>query len=168
MIVHLSAFDILHCALFAERQRCIKRALGVSTRKRDATKGEYELHLLGAIGELAAARALGVSLDYATHPIGDNGVDLAIHGWTIQVKTFTYTAAKIEFFMDSLDDFKADAAIGVQLLSLCRARIMGVISRQRFTQKHQLRDYGYGARPYVPEAELSSIRALVDSERADA
>jgi hypothetical protein len=159
-----NAFDLLHIALFAERQRCVKRHSGIRSRKYDKNKTEFELHYVGAMGEFAIGKEYPAALDYDIYPIGDDGVDIVLWGHDCQVKTFAFNRKGIDFFIDNMDEFKAPVAIGVQILSSIRVRIMGCISKQRFQKISTEKDYGYGPRLMVPEGELKDLSVLQKSE----
>ena len=162
IIVGFNAFDLLKIAMFAERQRCVKRSLGVKSRKYDENKGEYELHYIGAMGEVAISNEFDVPLDFAVHANGDNGTDIFINEWKCQVKTFCHTAKEIDFFLNDMSQFNAQVGVGVQVLSPVRVRIMGCISRAKFEEKSDTRNYGYGDRLLVHERELSAVSVLYE------
>lgn len=165
-IAVFNAFDLSYLALFAERQRCVKRALKVSSKKYDKNKTEFELHYIGAMGEWAVRKIYPTAkLDFDVYDVGDNGIDLIINGWSCQVKTFAYQGSNIEFFLDDMSEFKANVCIGAQVLSPIQVKILGCISRKRFMNNAKEKDYGYGTRLCVPNSLLSSVQTLINTNR---
>lgn len=159
-IVKLDALDLLHIALFSERQRCVKRSLSVPSRKYDQSKGEYEVQYIGTMGEYAISKHCDVPIDTNIHVGGDNGTDLVINGWGCQVKTTVYGGKTIDVIVNSMDEFKAQVLIGVQVLSPTRVKILGCIGRRRFRKCAITKDYGYGERLKVSAQELAPIDVL--------
>ena len=154
VIISLSAFDLQYIAMYAERQRCVKRATGVNSKKYDKNKSEYELHYIGAMGEFAVAKHLVVPLDEAVYAIGDDGTDLMVNGWKCHVKTFAFPAKRIDYFIDGMNEFTADVGIFAQVLSPVRVKVAGCISRARFESTATVKNYGYGDRLKVVDEDL--------------
>ncbi len=151
--VEFDPFDLQMVNMFAARQRAVKEANGVSTRRSAPNSTEFELHYIGALGEYAVAKALGLKLDKRVHVGADDGSDLSFRGRTIQVKTFTFTGPNFQFFVNP-GEFKADVAVAVQVLSPIRVRLLGWIERTLFEREASTRDYGHGKRLCVSVATL--------------
>lgn len=164
MEITLNAFDLQFVAMFAERQRVVKRAANIKSRKYDKNKTEYELHYIGALGELAIRKATGSKMDTNVYSIGDQGIDMVVNGVSAQIKTFAYGGKTLDFFIDDMEQFKAPVCIGVQLLSPVRLRIMGYIGVDRFERIASHKNYGYGSRLCVPDSELKPLSELKPPE----
>tara|TARA_R110002126_G_C10303369_1_gene487258 strand:- start:311 stop:802 length:492 start_codon:yes stop_codon:yes gene_type:complete len=162
MLTHLDPFDLVEIAIGAARRSAVKEALHTRSNKFTSDRSEFELHYIGFIGEFVVAKALGVSTDRSVKIGSDNGVDLMFRDASIQVKAFTYTAGDPDLLFNSLTEFKADLAVGVQILSPVRTKIMGWMSREDFVTKHRVSNYGYGDRVVVGQKQLSPISALID------
>lgn len=155
MIIDFSAFDVVYCALVAERRNVVKEPTGtVNLRKCNRT--DFEVHMLGAMGELAAARWLGVSVDTSVAPSGDDKItDLVVGTTRVQVKARTVQEKPVYLFFNRREQFQADVAVLALVLGPARVQIAGWIRRQEFLEQAVSMDFGYGPRVVVPEGKLN-------------
>lgn len=94
----------------AESRQAAKDPNFAINKKFNANRGDIETHYLGFLGELAAARYLGVRPDTRALHTGDGGVDLVYGGMTIDVKSRDRMRRDLAFYTD-LSDLQADIAI---------------------------------------------------------
>lgn len=160
MIIDLNGFDLQYVAMVAERRHVVKMATRAKSNKYDDTKGEFELHYVGAMGEFGVSKDQGVPMDERVHRGGDDGVDFVINGYECHVKTLTYTGPNPEFFVNDMDHFTARVGIGARILSPTRVEVIGCISRKTFAKNAVERDYGHGPRLAVPYHLLQSLDVL--------
>ena len=163
MLVELDAFNLQFIALYAERQRCVKRALAVKSNKYAKDRGEFELQYLGSMGEFALHKEYGSPLNMDVHIGGDNGIDIVINGWPCHVKTIAFTGPNPHYLMDDMSCFTAPVGICCQALSPTKVMILGCIHRNEFAKKSTSRDFGYGPRLSLPVENLKPIQVLFDN-----
>jgi len=163
LIVDLTAFDLQFIALFSERQRCVKRALRVKSKKYAKDRGEFELQYLGSMGEFALHKEYDVPLNMDVHVGGDDGIDIVINGWPCHVKTIAFTGPNPHYLMDNMECFTAPVGICCQALSPTKVKILGCIHRKEFAKKSETRDFGYGPRLSLPVESLKPIQVLFDN-----
>ena len=163
MLTHLDPLDLVELAVTATRRRAVNEALQTRSNNFTPHRTEFELHYVGVMGEFVVARALGVSVDRSVKIGSDNGIDLMFRDASIQVKASTYTGNEPSLIFNDLEEFKADLAVGVQILCPVRTSIMGWMSREDFLTKHKIANYGYGNRFVVGQKQLATIGALIDS-----
>jgi len=160
MKIQFTAFDLTFLAMYAERINVVKRVAGVQSKKYDIKKSEWELHYVGAMGELAVKKAVGGELNLNIYYGGDPSPDITIFGTTAQIKAHTYTGRNLEFFIDDMSVFNAEILIGVQILSPVICDVVGYIEKERFKQIATPKSYGYGPRLSISANELTSITRL--------
>lgn len=162
--VTLEAREVADCIITAQAWLACKQHHKVHNQKVNKHQTEFETIYYGCMGQLLVSRALQLpSWDRSTHPEGDGGIDLDYYGTTVDVKTNTYAGPPEElfFYVDSMEKFKAHALIGVQVLSFVRARIWGVISREKFAASWGTENFGHGNRCAVPAMQLDSLDVLI-------
>lgn len=160
-LVEFNAFDLQEIILHSERINCVKKFMHVGSKKYDTTKGEFELTLLGNMGEFAVARYFDVPMQHDLYLKGDNGVDLVINEWQCHIKATTYNGRNPHFFVDNMSCFTAPIGIGTRILSPTKVEITGIISRPTFGAIAVTKDWGHGDRLAVPENSLLHIDRLL-------
>lgn len=159
----LDPFDLSTINMFAARQRAAREATKNRSLMQSPNYSEFGLHYVGAMGEYAVAKYLGLTSDYRVLCGPDDGVDLESPVGSIQVKTFSFTGKKkIELFFNSISDFKASIGVGVQIVNPTRLRFLGWITKEKFLDDSVFKSYGHGHRNSVPEDKLTSIVVLRD------
>ena len=158
----------MQIALYAERVRCVKRALHVSSKKIDQNQTEFELQYVGTMGEYAVAKYFGLELTKEIYISGDDGTDIEINGKSCQVKTIRNNIPNPDLVFNDITCFPTDAAIGAKVISPIKIELLGCVSRQRFIAQHQVKDYGYGPRLSINTRRLTHVsylhRFCVDNE----
>jgi hypothetical protein len=148
-IVYLTQEEINNSLKFVEEMREDKHEHSVKDKKFDAKNTSYAVNLMGHLGEQAAARVYGGTVDTSVRTGGDDGYDLHIGGLRYQVKTSTTR----DLIFNAPELFSADRAILVTLIG-DRTQphigsyfiVWGHISRERFMEVFRYHDYGYGKR----------------------
>lgn len=117
-------------------------------------------HILGVMGEAAAADWFGVEFDRRILISGDGDVeDLNIGGVSIQVKTTSNFRGDLIY--NSADDFKADVAVLVWAdPDKSCAVVQGWCDRQSFLRHCRTSNYGYGPRAAMDKILLEPIGDL--------
>jgi hypothetical protein len=166
MIVELTEDEIVAGIRFIHRVRQNKKEFDVTDRKFDKNNSSYSVNLMGRLGEISAARVLGLQTDDSIAPSGDNGHDLTtLLGKTIQVKTSTLD--KLIFNAPEL--FVSDIAVLVRFIGDkqlphvdSQFDVMGWIEKETFLANHYNHDYGYGIRLVMDANQLKPIEELVN------
>jgi len=146
---------------WVKQVRSMKDAYQVTDQKYDRHATSWSVSLMGRLGEVVAQQVLGGTLDDSITPEGDDGSDLLRSGERWQIKTSTRNT----LIFNSLNAFNADKAVLVQLCGNrllpdapnTRWRIWGTVERQRFTEQHELHNYGYGTRLIMHATRLDRI-----------
>lgn len=154
--------EIEQAVSWIDEVRAAKDAFGVTDRKFDQNSSSWAVNVMGRLGEVAARKVLGGTLDESINPAGDDGCDLMLDGQRIQVKTSTTNF----LIVNSLDEFVADRALLVQLCGdrvrphdpATRWRLWGTVTRERFEWEHERRDWGYGLRYVMHANRLDRLR----------
>jgi len=163
--VKLTPGQIVRCVEWTAAKQDYKQAHAVADQWYDRNSTSRAVDLMGRLGEVAGAQALGLdwqeALDWAITPGGDSGIDMTAHGLRWDVKT----TAKEALIFNSPFHFKADAALLVQLLG-DRAvpdapdatyRVWGVCSRERFLQTMEDRTYAGRNRVAVDAGQMMPV-----------
>ncbi len=116
------------------------------------------VHIIGAKGEVAVARALHWELNESESVRGDGGADFIVGRFRIDVQTTSYKPAHLKF--DILHPFRSHIAILVQAEGKRQMRILGWIGRRAFERCSTARNYGHGDRLTVDADELRPISTL--------
>ena len=158
--VHFSREDLELVELIARGRNDPKEAAGIQS----AFPGKdtsYEAHRMGAAGEVAVAKYYNVLPSTYMSLFGERGrSDLIIKGHSAEVKTrpkvgwdFALTGPNPEFLRD-------EVGILVYELSPYLYEIHGIISREKFMEVHEIRDYGFGDRAIAAPEHFSDVTAL--------
>ena len=149
VIITLTNEEILTSLNFINNMREDKHEHNVKDKKFDSKNTSYSVNLMGHLGECAASRVYGGRVDTNVRTGGDAGYDLDIGGLTYQVKTSTTR----DLIFNAPELFSADRAILVTLIGdrtqphvNSKFIVWGHISRRKFMEVYQYRNYGYGDR----------------------
>lgn len=121
------------------------------------------------LSEAAVARFVGVDYVPKVDGYGDGGIDVVVCGsrgrMTIDAKWSTKPDGDLIFTLP--DDFKADVAVQVTPLDKDWAyewdmQLTGWITRERFNEERQIKDYGKGDRFFRPQVALDCMTELRD------
>ena len=157
--IPFGAQEIQYCALLAERRNVVKAVHGVRSSRHHTQRSDFELHLVGLMGEYAVAKYLSIKVDIAVSLSGDDKVSDLIQGdHKVQVKTRLPQRPPLYLYFNSLDLFKADRTVCALVSSPALVEILGWISRKQFKAIATPMNFGYGARVGVTEAQLNEMR----------
>ncbi|CAB5221848.1 hypothetical protein UFOVP359_99 [uncultured Caudovirales phage] len=156
--------EIDHAVSFIDKLTKDKAKNKVYDAKFDRNNTSYSVNLMGYLGELAAAKVLGIKTDTEIRTHGDEGFDLKLNSKTIQVKTSTLP----ELIFNRLNLFTADVGMLVQFQG-DRTRphinsvyhVIGYIKKEDFLKSYYTKNYGYGDRFVIGLSKLSSIEDLM-------
>ena len=156
IVFSLSPDDIALAREIGRQRNAIKVERGIVTHKH-STASDVEIHVLGAMAEIAVCRWLGVTFNDSIFPHGDGGIDLSWHGLKVDVKMRSEWGRDLLFLPD-LSDFRADIAL------LCwpgkepdTVAVVGLVSRERFRQKARRDLLVRPPRLVMPWQELTKI-----------
>ena len=143
-----------------------KKAKPGSQNRNYGPRTEFELAYDGCAGELLVARELVVpgGYDRKVYWGNDNGIDGYLPRWptiSYDVKTNRYSNdQELCFYFDTLENFKADIMIGVQVFTWTRFRIVGYIKREEFEDNWHAENWGYGPRVACYAEQLYDFERL--------
>lgn len=159
--IRLDGFDLLEAAMKAERYESFNRGSRALDHITETGMSSFEIHYLGAMGEVAVAKHYGVPICRELTRGGDNGIDVVINGWNCHIKTFSFGGPKPDFIISNMKEFTAPVGIGARRISPTRVLITGCITKPIFQKVAFTSSYGYGDRLAVKEADLVSIDELL-------
>lgn len=160
--VHLTDNELAFCQIVAQIRNAPKEAAGVASKKMLATRSEADTHLMGICAEYAVASYCDVLPDVRSILQGDKGMpDLYVNGYSVEVKCRDRQGYDFALMTDNPADFKAEMGVLVYKLSDAHFRIWGVISRKKFLEVAEVKDYGYGRRLVAASFWFSSIDKLL-------
>ena len=128
-------------------------------------------HQIGLLGELAVAKFYGLSVDSDIYQYGDDGSDLVLHGWKMDVKTTATTAlTKPELLVRAdksrvqSDGLQSDIYVRAHVINWdetgARIRIIGAATREVVQNREPQRHPGSTKNYVVTPRELSPLPAL--------
>lgn len=178
--VEIAPADVVRCIACGKARNAAKRP-GL-TRSKHVSFNDAQANILGVIGEFAAARELGVEMDWTVTRRGDGGKDLTLpDGRSSAVKFnhryggYVMVEARKEDTPERLADLTADTIIGTHGFCdppACECRrifsgrepvevvIPGWLETGEFMEKHHTRDLGLGLRHIVTVDQLRPIEEL--------
>lgn len=117
--------------------------------------GTFDNHELGILGEGAVARFFGTtqSVDTAVYERGDGGVDLEVHGVSIDVKTAGRRYSTPNLIVDAYQSLQADYYALVHRLGKMHFRLVGYAPRQ-FVANASTEEYQGCPCHVVPQRDL--------------
>lgn len=161
-VIHITRDDKEQAAFIARIRQHSKSPLA-QNHKIAPHLSNIRVHFMGALAEIAVARALGCDVDTRGLAGGDDGVDMTWNGHTIQVKFNSLKYGDLRF--NSLDDFKTDIAVLVVPEKGDDLYIAGWVTKAQFEDRARVKDFGYGARLCVEQADLTPMKILIDERR---
>lgn len=158
MIVRLSLKDLYHCQVLGTDTVKICEMQNFPPRLENDKQSRTEANVYGFKAEWAVARLF--DLDVTGLIISsDFGVDLWWNDISIDVKFTNRPDGDLIF--DSMDKFKAAVAILVTKTdSSDEMNVIGWLSRRKFEDICEAKNYGYGDRLRVTQEKLNSVESL--------
>ena len=108
MMVKLNRPEMAHCKQLASARYFFSKATGVTNMKRDDSRSDMDIDLLGTKAELAVAKLFKIDMNMAMVGI-DDGIDLFHYDVGIDVKSTFHAGGRMLF--KSLDAFRADVCV---------------------------------------------------------
>lgn len=159
MMVKLTPKEMSVCEQAAAFRWQLARASGVANQKRDASRDDSDLDLLGIKAEMAVAKVLDIS--YSPFEFGiDSGFDMWMHGVSIDVKATFYQSGTL--LLKSKDAFRAHCCVLVSSRSDDdrEMSVLGFADKKLFLEKCQPVDLGHGASFSLSQENLRPIEQL--------
>lgn len=141
----------------------VNNRAGEVQNRRVCEMTDFELHLIGELGEAAVAKRLGISRTHRLTKFGDGGVDLQYRGKTVQVKTRKKRDRDLYFYLNRVEEFVSDCAILCTIDTPCSILIHGALSREFFLQNCETKDWGYGDRVAVSAGKLQPLKPFFEN-----
>lgn len=124
-------------------------------KKQTKWKRVGESHRIGAIGEKAVSKILGVDVNREINPTGDAGFDFVVDGETYEVKTTTYNPPYLRF--NRMKDFNTDWAVLCHYIDAETINVVGKINKKDFEKKFFWRNFGFGTRVCVDTESMIEL-----------
>lgn len=153
MHIRLSKEDTYKIAWAAADRCAFKEQHRIKHKRIDSKRDNYAITREGLMGEWALSIALEKPVNTDLYLGTDDGYDFEYEGYTIDVKT---TRAKYLLFQN-LDKFKADVAALVKIINDYEMEIIGIISKKKFVEIHEVKNLGYQDNCVVPPEKLLPI-----------
>ena len=145
-------------AIAVSENKAVLNASGeVVNRRLDLKRSDFEVNLIGALGEVAVCTALGVPFQMTVKQFGDDGSDLEFNGYSLQVKTISNLYAKSHLVVRDMTKTNADVFVACALAGPATVEILGAISRTKFLREAVDKDLGYGPMPSIDTRLLTDI-----------
>jgi hypothetical protein len=164
-ILHvLTSEDLALVERLAHLRNDRKEALRVKSKKFDLSKSEYEAHYEGILGELGAARVLGLPIDTTELLSGDKGVDLTLPcGLSVEIRYRTKRGWDFALNGVDISFMKSDIGIlvwpGHQPNSV---ELMGWTSRVHMIMHARMDNFGKGDRLVLAHDRLVPMHTLME------
>lgn len=151
--IHLNREEMATCDQAASLRWQLARSAGVYNQRRDDTRDDTEVDLLGIKGEMAVAKAYDLTFNPFAMGI-DDGSDMFFMNRGIDVKTSFHREGNLCF--KHIDAFKADIAVFATVSERDDVMlIQGWVTRERYRKEATVRDMGSGRAMALPINRLS-------------
>ena len=161
--IRLKDSEIASCKQFAALRWQLARLSSVKNDRRDSSRTDNDIDLLGIKAELAVAKLFDIPFDLSSMGI-DSGNDMYIDAGnrevSVQVKSSFHPSGRLLF--KSLESFSSDIAILVTA-SKDDDRVMivkGWISKKEFININYKKDLGHGEGFMVDQDSLGDLPTL--------
>lgn len=161
IVYDLTTEDLALASDLAHLRNDRKERLGVSSKKFDPSKSEWDAHYQGILGELGAARALDLPIDETEILSGDGGVDLLFPcGISAEIRYRTKRGWDFALNGGDVSYLKSDVGILVWPAGKNAVELMGWTTRLHILQKGEVMDFGYGTRLVLPHQRMIGMHRL--------
>lgn len=140
-----------------------KEAMGITSKKFDPSKSEWDAHYQGILGELGAARVLGVPIDEEEILSGDGGVDLQLSGG-LSAEIRYRTQRLWDFALNGSDISYLKSDVGILVwpgTAENSVELMGWTSRIHILQHGEIMNFGYGPRLVLHHTKVVPMERLL-------
>lgn len=167
LVYALTEEDLALASRLAHLRNDRKEAMGIRSKKFDPSKSEWDAHYQGILGELGAARALGLDVDEEEILSGDQGVDLTLpSGLTAEIRYRTRRHWDFALNGPDISYLKSDVGILVWPgMSPDTVELVGWTTRVHMLKKAARRDFGHGERLVLSYHDLMPMRSLIGLTR---
>lgn len=163
-IICLSQPDEDLCVCVAHERHDRNRRAGRKNLLVDTSRRPEENELAGARAELAVRRFLNLECTFEELCLKDpdGGVDIAVNGYTIDVKWTWKVDGRLIF--STASKFRALSAVLVSPHNDYLLRLCGVISRKRFLENFEWYESAFCDHPVLslPQNKLSPIHKMTE------
>jgi hypothetical protein len=154
---------VLHYASVCHETKRISNQRNEVTNHRYAEDiDDFTMHMIGLMGEAAVCKYLGVNFHVDIHKFGDDGNDIVINGYKIQVKTLSKERRDPLLYVNDIDKVSSDILVGGFVSSPTSITLFGAASKSHFKRVMHEVDFGYGKRDAVSEEDLRPLDAMVN------
>jgi hypothetical protein len=161
MIYEFTEEDLELAAKLAHRRNDRKEKLKIRSKKFDPSKSEWDAHYTGILGELGAARALGLPIDTRELLSGDNGIDLEIAGLSIEIRYRTKQGWDFALNGSDVSFLKSDIGILVWPGDYPNSvELVGWTTRIHILSQGEIMNFGYGDRLVLPHSKTLDMSKL--------
>jgi len=161
---HVSDLDKIEA--IAKRRNDSKVTRGIKSKKFDPKKNEFQAHFEGMKAEYAVSFILDGDLDETIRLGGDKGRgDIRLKdGRMVEVKYRCQRGWDFALSSSRIDDFQSNIGVLVwPSLKEFYLEIVSWISKEKFLQRMNIRDYQYGPRLFILADDMDSIDSLLFS-----
>jgi len=162
MIYTFTPEDLEIAAKLAHLRNDRKERLKIKSKKFDPAKSEYDAHYHGILGELGAARALGLAIDTRELLSGDNGIDLEAAGLSIEIRYRTRRGWDFALNGGNISFLKSDVGIlvwpGEEPETI---ELVGWTSRIHLLGVGEIMNFGYGDRLVLEQHKMLPMSKLM-------
>ncbi len=168
MEIHLTPTELMMAAHYAgliEGVKSVQLKTGSIANRRICKQGDFAIHYIGMLGEIAVSRAIGTPVNAEITVGGDGAVDMDMQGQTIQVKTSSHAKTPNPRFLifNGANDFATDWAVSCSVQSPTVIRIHGFVGKEKFMRLAVAHDFGYGERMCLDEKHLTPIEKFKEA-----
>jgi hypothetical protein len=159
LVHHLTDEDLKLADRLAHLRNDRKEAMGIRSKKFDPSKSEWDAHYQGILGELGAARALGLDIDQEEILSGDAGVDLTLpSGLSVEIRYRTVRGWDFALNGSDVSYLKSDIGVLVWPGEIPNSvELVGWTTRVHMVKWAKSMNFGYGDRMVMPFSKMLSM-----------
>lgn len=168
MIVTLTPIEMmtaLHYASLIHETKLVNNNNNSVVNRRVATDlDDFNINLIGCVGEMAVCKLLGIQYQMTINKFGDRGFDMTKNGVKIQVKTTRRDYGNNSWFVfDDIEEVNADVIVQVAMIAPAAIKINGAITKDKCRRVMVTKNLGYRDQQGVPVSEFSPIEKFIDA-----
>lgn len=121
-----------------------------------------DTHLIGVVGELMVAHALGLPMDYNYYSGGDGGIDFVAPPLVIEVKAVSSAGYRFSTYTPRYGDIKFDIGVLCAVDLFGRSGLIkGWTTKTHFISQCKVEDLGNGKRLIIDNDRLMALPSLI-------
>ena len=162
--------ELEHLEVLARDRSEGKRAHGVTNKRIDQKRSDYDIDLLGVQAEYFFSRLFNVDMHHLVNSLhGDAGQDFTISGLKFGINGIFSGASYLIVPAHQHGKYESDVIVLFQQsLSKKRMTCLGWTTGEYFEQNCVWRSFGYGDQPALHHRHLLPIDDLIDMVKHDA